>query len=495
MSDLVAELETIDLRDQRLNERARRVLADLGAQPGRSIPAACGGWPETKGAYRLFDHEQVTAQQVLEPHYLCSEQRLRQHPVVLCLQDTSELDYTGKSDIQGLGPLNYETRQGLYLHPTLAVTPERLALGVLDAWMWTREPGSLGADKDRHRPIEEKESLRWLEGYQRVCELQTQMPETRLVYVGDREADIYDLFAERYQARQAEAVCAEWLIRAEHDRKLADGRKLQEAAAEAPVLARVEFEMPATDTRQARHISQTLQAVRVTLKAPYRPGRVLPDVEVTALLAQEEHPPAGEEPIAWLLLTSLAVETAEQAIEQLQWYLCRWQIGVSGEGHIIQSVKVRPRLTDSGLVAWEAPWRESKTVKPSDNVHRGCTATPQVVTCSERRSSLVTRIPVAETGYNARRQQGPIETSPRRRSSPAGYQRRHDAKDYVATGEALGARWRKPAEEVSPITVSGKWRRRHQGGGSGRSTDDRRAAKRASREGPGPVGIALLKVR
>jgi hypothetical protein len=338
------------------------VLADLGAQPGQSIPAACGGWAETKAAYRLFDHEQVTAQQVLEPHYLCSEQRLRQHPLVLCLQDTSELDYTGKSDIEGLGPLNYETRQGLYLHPTLAVTPERVPLGVLDAWMWTREPGSLGEDKDRHRPIEEKESVRWLEGYQRLCELQAQTPETCLVYVGDREADIYELFAERFHARQAEAVCAEWLIRAEHDRNLVDGRKLQEAAAAAPVLARVEFDMPATDTRQARHISQTLQAVRVTLKAPYRPGQALPNVEVTALLAQEEHPPAGEEPIAWLLLTSLVVETAEQAIERLQWYLCRWQIEIffkilkSGckieELQLQKLERLEPALAFYMIIAW-----------------------------------------------------------------------------------------------------------------------------------------------
>jgi len=362
MNDLVAELETINVGDQRLNERARQVLADLGAQPGASIPAACGGWAETKGAYRLFDHEQVTAQQVLEPHYQCSEQRLRQHPVVLCIQDTTELDYTGKSDMEGLGPLNYETRRGLYLHPTLAVTPERLPLGVLDAWSWTREPGSLGEDKDPHRPIEEKESLRWLEGYQRVCELQAQSPDTQLIYVGDREADIYELFAEHHQAQQGQAPAAEWLMRAEHDRKLADGRKLWEAAAQAPVLARVEFDMPATDKRKARHISQTLQAVRVTLKAPYRPGKVLPDVEVTALLAQEEHPPAGEEPITWLLLTSLPIETAEQAIELLQWYLCRWQIEVffrtlkSGcnveELQLEKLERLEPALAFYMIIAW-----------------------------------------------------------------------------------------------------------------------------------------------
>jgi hypothetical protein len=328
MNDLVAELETIKLGDQRLNERARQVLADLGAQPGASIPAACGGWAETKAAYRLFDHERVGPQEVLEPHYAGSEQRLGEHRLVLCIQDTSELDDTGKSDIEGLGPLNYETRRGLYLHPTLAVTPERVPLGVLDAWFWAREPGSLGQDKDPHRPIDEKESIRWREGYQRVCELQARVPETRLVYTADREADIYELFVECHPAQQTRGHGAEWLIRSEHDRKLSDGRKLWQAAAAAPVLAQVEFDMPATEKRTARHLVQTLQAVRVTLKAPYRAGEALPDVEVTALLAKEVNPPAGEAPITWLLLTSVPIGTAEQAVEVLQWYLCRWQIEV-----------------------------------------------------------------------------------------------------------------------------------------------------------------------
>jgi hypothetical protein len=91
-----------------------------------------------------------------------------------------------------------------------------------------------------------------------------------------------------------------------------------------------------------------------------------------------------------ILLTNLPEDTVE-ALTVATLYRARWGIGVSGEGHITQSVPVRPRPKDSSLVAWEAPWRESKTVKPSDPVHRGCTATHQVVTCSERRSSLVTR--------------------------------------------------------------------------------------------------------
>ncbi len=103
--------------------------------------------------------------------------------------------------------------------------------------------------------------------------------------------------------------------------------------------------------------------------------------------------------------------------------------------------------------------------------------------------------PVAETVDNVRKQQELAETSPMRQLSPAGYQRRHGVKDDVATGEALGARRRNIVEEARPITVSGNWKGRHQGGGSGRSTDDPRAAKRAGREGPGPVGLPFVKER
>jgi hypothetical protein len=82
-----------------------------------------------------------------------------------------------------------------------------------------------------------------------------------------------------------------------------------------------------------------------------------------------------------------------------------------------------------------------------------------------------------------------------RRFSPAGYQRRHGVKEDVETGEALDVRRGKLVEETPAITVSGKGRCRHQGGGSGRSTEDGRAAKRARREGPGPVGIVFANVR
>jgi hypothetical protein len=94
------------------------------------------------------------------------------------------------------------------------------------------------------------------------------------------------------------------------------------------VLTEVTFDRPASNGRRARTVHQHIKVVRVTLQAPARPDRTLSGVTVTALLATEPHPPAGEESLDWLLLTNLPVQTPEQAIEKLTWYLCRWQIEV-----------------------------------------------------------------------------------------------------------------------------------------------------------------------
>lgn len=111
----------------------------LAAKPTADVPQACRGWDETMGAYRFFDNDEVEWRAILEPHWRQTEQRMAAQSVVLCLQDTTELDFNGRQAI-GLGPLSYEAQRGMYLHPTYAVTPERVPLGVLDAWMWAREP-------------------------------------------------------------------------------------------------------------------------------------------------------------------------------------------------------------------------------------------------------------------------------------------------------------------------------------------------------------------
>ena len=311
------ELGGANLGDARLNRRLVRVAERLGAQPGASIPVACGGWAETQAAYRLLAHEAVTWEQVLAPHWDCSVERMRRQPVVLCVQDSTELDYTAQPGIAGLGPLSYLRQHGLYVHPTLAVTPDGVPLGVLDAWLWTRDRETFGEDK-RHWPIEAKESMRWLEGFERCAELATRLPDTRLVYVADRECDIHE-----FMVRAQRAPGIDWLIRATHNRCLAEGDKLWDRLAQAPVLGEVTFALPARPNRPSRPVVLTVRAERVTLHP--KGGK---PVTVTALRAREESPPAGVEPLDWRLLTNRVADTLAQAAESIQWYGTRWSIEV-----------------------------------------------------------------------------------------------------------------------------------------------------------------------
>lgn len=106
------EFKTIDLGDKRLNKRAVLLAERLAEKPTASIPGACGGWAETQAAYRFLSQEDVGWQDILEPHWQCSLTRMRAHRVVLCIQDTTELDFKGQT-ITGLGPLSFEAQRGM----------------------------------------------------------------------------------------------------------------------------------------------------------------------------------------------------------------------------------------------------------------------------------------------------------------------------------------------------------------------------------------------
>ncbi len=323
------EVASANFGDKRLDKRMGKVLDRLASRPTVSIPAACRGWAETQAAYRFFDNEAVTEHTVLAPHCQGSIQRIGQERVVLLIQDTSELDWTSKRDkIRGLGPLNDESRQGVLVHPTLAVTPERLCLGVLDADLWVRE--ELGQREQRkHKAFADKESVHWLTGYQLACRVAEQAPDTQVVSVADREGDIYEVFAAALPEEGRRK--AAFIVRAQHDRAVhidEETGKLWEQAERSPVLGHLIIAVPATPTRKARNAKLTVQAIAVEPRVPYRPEGRLPQVTLKAVLIREVAPPKGEEAIEWLLLTNLPASTFAEASHVVEYYACRWMIEV-----------------------------------------------------------------------------------------------------------------------------------------------------------------------
>ena len=309
------EFAGVNLGDARLNQRLVKLATRFADKPTASIPGACGDWSETQAAYRFFEQSsdqkrKLGWEAILAPHVASTEARMRQHPVVLCLQDTTELDFNGQ-EAAGLGPLSYEAQRGLYLHPTYVVTPEREPLGVTDAWMWARE----AKDANGQRPGI-LESQRWIEGYERIAETALGMPDTRLVYVADREADILELM----QRAHALNTPADWLIRSKHNRCLPGGKLWSKVLAALP-LGEIEFTLLARRGVPARQVRQQVWAQVIEL--PDGRGGLL---TVTCLIAKEINAPTGCKPVEWRLLTNRAVNHFEAAIELIDWYRCRWEI-------------------------------------------------------------------------------------------------------------------------------------------------------------------------
>jgi hypothetical protein len=345
---VMEETGTVELGDVRLKKRLQIIMQRMFASPMASLKAACNGWAETIAPSRFFHHEKVIEAALLAPHQEATLQRVREQESVLVIQDTTEIDYSSKKELEGKGPLSVEDRQGFFAHSQYVETPERVPMGVWGTNIYAREPSD---EKISHkkRPIELKESHRWVEGYRNTCRLAEMAPKTQVISVCDREGDIYEIFLEWQKLRQQGKPAAEWLIRSCQDRCLepfekekpgAIPTKLRTAAEQSPLLGTIEFDVTKhtgnkkvkgsriKTVRKARRVIQEVRAIEVMLKAPARKGAKLETVKIGVVLAREKNPPAGQDPIEWVLLTSLPVNSFEAAQRVISLYLARWDIEV-----------------------------------------------------------------------------------------------------------------------------------------------------------------------
>lgn len=294
----------IDLGDKRRTIRLVEFLERASTDSQASIAQLGETRHTSKAYYRLLDNDHLDPYQILEEHTKSVQERAKEHPVVLCIQDTTELNYSSKPSIEGLGRLCYDAQHGMYLHPTLMVTPQGMPLGITDMWTWARQP------KDQP---DIKESLRWKEGFERVCELADDQPNTRYVYVADRESDLLDIIDAGIRLQHP----ADYVIRAKHSRLLADEKKLFDITTDEYKLGQVEFVMPRGRGKAKRAVIQTIYAKRVQLKT----GQSL-----TIIIAQELSPPKDSPAVVWRLISNRIVNSLESASELIDWYRKRWLI-------------------------------------------------------------------------------------------------------------------------------------------------------------------------
>jgi hypothetical protein len=339
------EVRDAEFGDQRLTKRLGKIVEELGSKPTMSVPAATHGRAEMEAAYRFFDNSKVSPEKILQPHLQATRQRIQQSDVVLLVQDTTELDLTRPTQqVQGAGPIECDSRRGAFFHPLVAFDTGGLPLGVAWQKSWARDKilVELTAKEKQQRrkktPIEQKESIRWIEGIRAAREVAEACPRTTCVCLADSEADIYEMFSEPRATKDGQVHL---LVRACQNRTTSDPQpNWLEAARATSCLFRSSVNVSARnakiegetrkrrESRDARIAEVEVRATTVTLRPPYRHDRKLPEVTVNVVLVEETNPPDGVTPIQWLLVTTLPIDDPEQVRQIVSYYCVRWQIEI-----------------------------------------------------------------------------------------------------------------------------------------------------------------------
>jgi hypothetical protein len=226
----------------------------------------------------------------------------------------------------------------------------------MEQQVWVRCDEETGKRHQRHqRPFEEKESYKWVKGLPKV--------ETGggYVVVCDAEAHIYEFLDEMV------AQGLDFIVRAADARGFtAEGQALFTAIAQQPVQYRFTLPLKRHPERAAREAQLELRFSQITLKRPQRSGARRETLTVSVVDVFEPQPPAGEKAVHWVLLTSLPVQTVEQAQQIALWYSYRWLVErfhfvlKSGckleESQLRQAEGLERLLGVYSLVAWKLLW-------------------------------------------------------------------------------------------------------------------------------------------
>jgi hypothetical protein len=336
-----AEFGKVDLGHEDRNQRLVRIVTAKAQQPSAPYTECfAGNRHELKAYYRFIDSEaeEVNPKSILQGHRERTIGRMKKYERVLAIQDTTDLDFSERLHCNGLGDIGKNqtgaVSQGLKMHSSLAVSEKGVPLGVLKTQIYASHYDE--TQKAQNRPIEEKETYRWLTTVDDLNEAAEYLPETELIAVGDRESDMFELF----DHRRRKAPRVHLLVRAKHNRCLEeDSRKLFDHLDDLPVMAQARIEVPRQREKKskpskpgrialpARTAHVDVKWDKVTLSPPDTPQtRDLEPVEIYALSVVEPHPPEGAKALRWVLLTTVAIRSRKEALRCLRRYTMRWRI-------------------------------------------------------------------------------------------------------------------------------------------------------------------------
>lgn len=295
-----------------------------------TVPERQVAWASTKGTYRFWSNKSIDPQALIgyhfskiEPTVCCPEPSKR----ILQICDYTELDYTGSRSADSLGPLSYRKQRGMHLYNSMIVNSLGCPLGLLKQSYHIRSDADFGTSKTQcnKQLLEEKESYHWVEHFRRGQHLVERYDNLEVVFVADREADFMELFTQRT------APNMHFVIRSQYDRKLSDGiNNLVPTVDSWSVQGRYEAHVIHSKTRKMRKAQLDVRfgCAEVKLSYPLPQKKNLPPVRLFVVDVREMDNPGldKDELIHWRLLTTLSVESFQDARLVIQYYIWRWLV-------------------------------------------------------------------------------------------------------------------------------------------------------------------------
>jgi hypothetical protein len=314
------------LGDRRRTRRLVQTADRMMTRPGGTLPDKLQDPAELKGLYRLVDAEAVTHAAVLEPHRQLTSKRMRAcEGDVLIVHDTTELDYTTRESLKGLGQIGNGSRRGYLCHNSLAVVAaSREVLGLANQILHCRAIVPEGETRAERREREDRESRLWKRGSEAIGPAPA---GRRWIDVCDRGGDLFEYLDFKHASGGFYVVRSKHDRRVEVDEETAQRREqLHAYARNLPSLGEKTVEVPARDGRAGRTARVRIAAGRVTVPPPKNPRGEHGTAPLTlwVVYAGEIGPPAGVEPVEWILLTDVPTEGLAQTQERITWYSCRW---------------------------------------------------------------------------------------------------------------------------------------------------------------------------
>jgi len=319
------EFETLRLNNQRLERRFMKTMSDLSEQPNKSIWLASGSRGNAKAVYRMLKNEDITKEKILSAHREATTGRSDEGNVLLAVQDTMSVNYAGHEKTEGMG-YNCEQTLGINTHSCVLVTPEGIPMGLASQSVSTRVEAAdkrESKSKKRLRPIEEKESYRWLETMNTAA--QNAPSGAELIHIADREGDIYELYELAYRTGQ------KFVIRATHDRITTENEHIMAEIERVSPSGKMKATIPANRQKKAkeREAILTIRYSSFNVKKPqirYNDKDMESSLSLNLVSLREENPPEGSDAVEWLLMTNLKLENANDAMRVAEYYKQRWKI-------------------------------------------------------------------------------------------------------------------------------------------------------------------------